>query len=315
MTDNAGLVVGLVGIGRMGGSMARALAREGRRLVIHNRTPDKAQALADALGTGVATVAATPAEVAAAADVTLTMLADDDAVAEVYAGVNGLLSGVRAGTVLVDLSTVMPSTIRVFESRVRAAGAGILDAPVSGSTATAESGQLTLMVGGTAEDLEHARPALEPLAKAIVHVGPLGSGAAMKLAVNTVIFGLNEAVAEALVLAERAGIDRTTAYDVIATSAVGAPFVGYKRAAFLDPEGTPTAFALDLAAKDLRLIAVLADAVGAPIPQAAVNLDVIRAASRDGRGGRDFATVAERLRSLAGAPTPAAGPTGEGPPG
>jgi 3-hydroxyisobutyrate dehydrogenase/2-hydroxy-3-oxopropionate reductase len=113
-----------------------------------------------------------------------------------------------------------------------------------------------------------------------------------------VIFGLNQAVAEGLVLAERAGIDRQVAYDVLATSAVGAPYLGYKRAAFVDPDGTPTAFALDLAAKDLRLIAALADAVGAPIPQSAVNLEVIRAAAGGDRGGRDFATVAAHLRSL-----------------
>jgi 3-hydroxyisobutyrate dehydrogenase/2-hydroxy-3-oxopropionate reductase len=291
-------VVGLVGVGRMGGSMARALARADRRLVLHNRTRDKAEDLAAELGEGVATVVDSPAAVAGEADVVLTMLADDAAVAGVFTGAKGLLAGARPGTVFVDLSTVMPSTLQGLEAPIRATGAGVLDAPVSGSTATAESGQLTLMVGGTEADLERARPALEPLAKTIVHVGPLGAGAAMKLSVNTVIFGLNQAVAEALVLAERAGIDRGTAYDVIANSAVGAPFVGYKRAAFLDPEGTPTAFALDLAAKDLRLITSLAETVGASIPQSAVNLEVIRAASAGGRGGRDFATVATHLRSL-----------------
>ena len=291
-------VVGLVGVGRMGGSMARALAREGRTLVVHNRTPEKAQALVDDLGEGQASVAATPADVARQADVILTMLADDAAVEGVFTQPDGLLAGARPGTVFVDLSTVMPSTIQGLEARIRATGAGALDAPVSGSTATAESGQLTLMVGGTAGDLERARPALEPLAKTIVHVGGLGAGAAMKLAVNTVIFGLNEAVAEGLVLAERAGIDRQVAYDVLATSAVGAPYLGYKRNAFLDPDGTPTAFALDLAAKDLRLITALAEAVGAAIPQSAINLDVIRAAAAGDRGGRDFATVAAHLRSL-----------------
>jgi 3-hydroxyisobutyrate dehydrogenase-like beta-hydroxyacid dehydrogenase len=160
----------------------------------------------------------------------------------------------------------------------------------------AESGQLTLMVGGTAEDLSRARPALEPLAKTIVHVGPLGSGAAMKLAVNTVIFGLNAAVAEGLVLAEAAGVDRELAYDVIAASAAGAPFVGYKRAAFLDPDGTPTAFALDLAEKDLRLIGALAERVGVPMPQATSNREGIRAAAAALGGDRDFSTVAAQLR-------------------
>ena len=250
MTDGGPApVVGLVGTGRMGSSMARALARAGRPLVVYNRSRDRAQALADELG---AQVAGSPAEVAAAADVTLTMLADNAAVAEVYGGERGLIAGARPGSVLVDLSTVTPDALRAFAAAARSAGVGLLDSPVSGSTATAESGQLTLMVGGEAADLERARPALEPLAKAIFHLGPLGTGAAMKLAVNTLIFGLNGAVAEGLVLAELAGIDRAAAYDVLAASAAGAPFVGYKRASFVDPEGTPVAFSLDLAAKDLR---------------------------------------------------------------
>jgi 3-hydroxyisobutyrate dehydrogenase/2-hydroxy-3-oxopropionate reductase len=118
----------------------------------------------------------------------------------------------------------------------------------------------------------------------------------MKLAVNTVIFGLNEALSEGLVLAERAGIARDKAYEVLAASAVGAPYVGYKRAAFLDPDGTPVAFAADLAAKDLRLIAELAEAVELPLPQATTNLAVIDAVIAAGDGGRDFSAVACHLR-------------------
>jgi 3-hydroxyisobutyrate dehydrogenase/2-hydroxy-3-oxopropionate reductase len=224
-----------------------------------------------------------------------------------WRGPKGLIGGARPGTVLVDLSTVTPDTIRALEADVRATGAGILDAPVSGSVTLATSGQLTLMVGGTAEDLERARPALEPLAKTIVHVGPLGSGAAMKLAVNTVIFGLNEAVAEGLVLAEAAGIDRELAYDVIANSAVGAPYVQYKRQAFVDPNGTPVAFALDLAAKDLGLIRVLADRVGLELPQSRIDLEIVNDAS-DAVGGRaDFSAVATHLRNERKAVTHAAG--------
>jgi 3-hydroxyisobutyrate dehydrogenase-like beta-hydroxyacid dehydrogenase len=285
--------VGVVGTGRMGAAMARALAKAGFSLVLHNRTRDRADILASELG---ARVVGTPAEVATLVDITLTMVADEDAVAAVYGGPQGLLAGARSGMVLVDLSTVMPESIRSLEGAAREAGAGILDAPVSGSVTLAESGQLTLMVGGTAEDLSRARPALEPLAKTIVHVGPLGSGAAMKLAVNTVIFGLNAAVAEGLVLAEAAGVDRELAYDVIAASAAGAPFVAYKRAAFLDPDGTPTAFALDLAEKDLRLIGALAERVGVPMPQATSNREGIRATAAALGGDRDFSTVAAQLR-------------------
>ncbi len=286
-------VVALIGTGRMGSAMARALTGAGIPLVVSNRSKERAAALATEVG---ARVADSPAEAAAAADICLTMLADDAAVEAVYRGPRGLLEGARPGTVLVDLSTVTPDTIRSLEEPARAAGLGLLDSPVSGSVATAESGQLTLMVGGEADDLERARPALAPLAKTIVHVGPLGSGAAMKLAVNTVIFGLNEAIAEGLVLAEAAGIDRALAYDVIAASAAGAPFVGYKRAAFVEPERTPVAFGLDLAEKDLRLIGALADSLGVPMPQARTNLDVVRAAQDDIDRGADFSAVATHLR-------------------
>jgi len=214
----------------------------------------------------------------------------------VFRGPDGLLAGARPGNVLVDSSTVAPSTIHGLEADARAAGAGLLDAPVSGSVSLAESGTLTIMVGGDAADLQRARTVLDALAKTVFHMGPLGSGAAMKLAVNAVIFGLNQALAEGLVLAEAAGIERGHAYDVLAASAVGAPYVGYKRAAFLEPDATPVAFALDLAAKDLHLIAELARAVGVPTPQAVANLEAIQAASGGGYGDRDFSTVAEYLR-------------------
>lgn len=285
--------VGLLGTGRMGGAMARALRAAGHDVVVWNRTHAAAEALAREIG---ARSVDRPADVAAEADVSISMLADGAAVDVVYEGPDGLVAGARAGTVLVDSSTVPPDVIRRHEAAIRAVGAGVLDAPVSGSVALAESGKLTLMVGGEAEDVERARPALEAIGAKIFHVGPLGTGAAMKLAVNTVIFGLNQALAEGLVLAERAGIERERAYDVLAASAAGAPYVGYKRAAFLDPEGTPVAFAADLAAKDLRLIADLARSVGHQIPQATTNLGVIEAVIAAGGGDDDFSAVASHLR-------------------
>ena len=287
------VTVGLVGAGRMGSAMARAIHGAGHDLVVWNRTPAAAEALASELG---GRAVGRPADVAAAADITISMLADGSAVDAVYDGPDGLIAGARPGAVLVDSSTVPPAVMRRHESAIRARGAGVLDAPVSGSVALAESGKLTLMVGGQAEDLERARPVLEAYGSTLFHLGPLGSGTAMKLAVNTVIFGLNEALAEGLVLAERAGIARERAYEVLAASAVAAPYVGYKRAAFLDPDGTPVAFAVDLAAKDLRLIAELADAVELAMPQATTNLAVIDAVIAAGDGGLDFSAVATHLR-------------------
>ena len=305
--------VAIVGTGRMGAAMARAIDRAGLDLCVHNRTRDRAAILATQVGCRIAD---TPAEAAATSDVVITMLADDAAVRATWEGPDGLLAGAHQGGVLVDMSTVRPDTIISFGAAARAAGAGILDAPVSGSTQLAEAGSLTLMVGGEAADLERARPALEAVSKTIFHMGPLGTGAAMKLAVNTVIFGLNGALAEGLVLAETAGIDRALAYDVIAAGAAGAPYVGYKRAAFLDPDETLVAFSLDLTDKDLGLITEYAAALGVALPQTAVNRALVRDAAASAGGGSDFASVATELRRRRQAtdPVPAlAGSPGEGP--
>ncbi|MDQ2673160.1 MAG: NAD(P)-dependent oxidoreductase [Chloroflexota bacterium] len=289
--------VAVVGTGRMGSAMARAIARGDGELLLYNRTPDRAKPLADELG---ATLVDSPADAASTADVCITMLADGAAVASVWDGDDGLVSNVRAGAVLVDMSTVPPDTLQPYATRVRERGAGLLDAPVSGSTQLAESGSLTIMAGGEAEDLERARPVLDRLARTVHHVGPLGSGSAMKLAVNAVIFALNNAVSEALVIAERAGIDRALAYEIIATSAAGAPFVGYKREAFVEPETAPIGFSLDLASKDLALITAFADRLGVPVAQAAANATLIGQAAERVGADRDFAQVAAHLRALAG---------------
>ncbi len=285
--------VGLLGTGRMGGAMARALAAGGFEPILWNRSPEPARRLATELG---GRVADRPADVAAAADVCITMLADGAAVDAVYGLPDGLVAGARPGNVLVDSSTVAPGTLGAHASAIRAAGAGVLDAPVSGSVPLAEAGRLTIMVGGDDADVARARPVLDALATTVFHLGPLGTGAAMKLAVNAVIFGLNEALAEGLVLAEAAGIPRQAAYDVLVQSAAGAPYVGYKRPSFVDPDGTPVMFALDLAAKDLGLIGELAAAAGLELPQVASNLAAIRAAAGADHGGRDLATVAGYLR-------------------
>jgi 3-hydroxyisobutyrate dehydrogenase/2-hydroxy-3-oxopropionate reductase len=278
----------------MGSAIARTLARAGGRLVVYNRTPDRAAELAASIGGETAT---TPAEVAARVDVLLSSVADDEALTALYRGPGGVLDGLTARTVAVDLSTILPATIRDLADDVRRRGAGILDAPVSGSVATAEAGRLTIMVGGDAADLERARPVLEAVAARIIHIGELGAGATVKLAVNAIVMSLNEALAEALVLAERAGVPRHLAYEVFASSAVGAPFVQYKQAAFVDPDGTAPAFSIGLAQKDLRLILALAEQVGARMPQTRANLDVLEEAGRAVGTERDFSEVATHLRS------------------
>jgi 3-hydroxyisobutyrate dehydrogenase/2-hydroxy-3-oxopropionate reductase len=310
MTPPAEPTIALLGLGRMGSAIARAIARrladDGGRLVLYNRTAVRADELAAELRAlpGLAeriAVAATPAEAVVGAAVALSSVADDAALAELYRRPDGVLAGLRPPTVAVDLSTVLPATVRALAAEVaERTGAAFLDAPVSGSTATAEAGQLTLMVGGDPAALERVRPVLERFSARIFHLGPSGAGATTKLAVNTVILALNGAVAEALVLAERAGVDRERAYEVFAASAIGAPFVHYKRAAFLDPASVPPAFSVALAEKDIRLALGLAAEVGARLPLGEATLATLLETERAIGPDRDFSEVATYLRRAAG---------------
>jgi 3-hydroxyisobutyrate dehydrogenase/2-hydroxy-3-oxopropionate reductase len=283
----------VIGTGRMGSAMAARLRGAGIAVVVYNRTRERALDLASRCGVEVA---ATAREAAYAAPVVLVSLADDLAAREAYAGPDGIAAGVSEGVVVADTSTVDPLTSAATGELVRAAGAGHLDAPVSGSVPSVERGELAILAGGDAADVERARPVLEHLATRIFHLGPAGSGAVMKLAVNSVLEGFNQALSEGLVLAERAGIDRAAAYEVFAASAIAAPFVNYKKAAFLDPDGTPVAFTLDLVAKDLDLVLGLARRVGVPMRQAATTRAAAADAIRAGWGSRDLSAMAAFLR-------------------
>ena len=288
--------VAVVGAGRMGAAMVGTLCRAGVEVVVYNRTRAKADAAAE--GTEAA-VAATAREAAASAQVVVSSLADDAAVGAAYTGGDGIVAGLQPGAVVCEASTIDPGTVRRLRPLVEDRGASLLDTPVSGSVSSVEAGQLTIMAGGDPAVLERVRPVLDPLAKQIFHVGELGAGAVMKLAVNSVLHGLNLALAEALVLAERAGVERSAAYEVFAASAIAAPFVHYKREAFEHPGRPPVAFSLDLVAKDLDLILALAAQAGAPMEQATTNSRVAEAAVAAGLGDHDLSELATYLRGAA----------------
>jgi 3-hydroxyisobutyrate dehydrogenase-like beta-hydroxyacid dehydrogenase len=280
----------------MGGAMVGTLRRAGFDVIVWNRDRGKCHAVARTSGAEVADRASEAVE---AGDIAITSLADDAAVRAVYADA---LEGFHVGQVVLEMSTIAPETVRAIEPSVRARGAMLLDAPVSGSVPVVERGELLIMAGGDAGALDRARPVLEALSSKIIHVGDLGTGATMKLAVNALVHGLNAALSESLVLAERAGVDRMAAYEVFASGAAAAPFVLYKRAAFERPDETPVAFRLDLVGKDLDLILELASAVGAPMPQAETNREVVRAALATGLADHDISAVAEYLRDVERAP-------------
>jgi len=244
-------------------------------------------------------LARTAREAAASAGTVLVSLADDAAVLTAYDGSDGISAGLCEGTVVVETSTVDPGTVHRVEPLVTARGAALLDGPVSGSIALVQNGQLTFMVGGPPSAVDRVRPVLDLLASHVFHVGPVGSGEVVKLAVNTVLFALNQAVSEALVLGERAGVTREAIYEVLAKSAVGSPFLAYKRAAFEQPDEAPVAFSLELVAKDLDLARQLAARLSVSMPQADTNRGVTAAAIAAGLGERDMSAVAEYLRAEA----------------
>lgn len=289
--------VSVLGMGRMGAAMAKTLSEAGFEVTVWNRSPDPARTVADAIG---ANVAGTPREAAGVADIVLTSLADDGAVRAVYSGPDGIAAGIRPGTVVVEMSTIDPSVVDELGSLVDAAGADLVDAPVSGSVQLVAQGKLTIMAGGDAQAIERARRVLDALSARLFHVGERGSGATIKLAVNALVHGINGALAEALVLAEAAGVERATAYEVFVAGAGGAPFVQYKQAAYQDPDGAPVAFSLDLVAKDLDLITALGERVGVEMPVSLANLALARRAIEAGLGGRDMSALAVFLRD--GAP-------------
>jgi len=280
----------------MGGAIAGTLRRAGFAVVVWNRTRSRAEAVAERCH---AACAETIHEAVSTSDVVLSSLADDRAVEQVYTSVDGVGSALRPGMIVLETSTIAPRTVRGLRPVVEERGAALLEAPVSGSVAFAEQSRLTAIVGGDLMALERARPVLQAFCATILHVGDLGAGATMKLAVNALVHAINVAVSEALVLAERAGVERSAAYEVLAASAGAAPYVLYKRAAFEQPDEAPVAFNLDLVAKDLDLILALASEVGARMDQASVNRSVVAAALEAGLGARDLSAIAVLLRDRA----------------
>ncbi len=285
--------VTVIGLGRMGAAMAGTLARAGFDLTVYNRTR---QAALDVAATTGAAVADTPRTAAAAADIIVSSLADDAAVRAVYFGDSGIAAGVRPDVIVLETSTIDPGVVAEIGELLDTTGAHLFDAPVSGSVSLVEQGALTVMAGGDKQVIDRAMPVLDALAAKVFHVGGRGAGATTKLAVNALVHGINGALSEALVLAEKAGVDRATAYEVFAAGAGGAPFVQYKKAAFADPDGTPVAFSLDLVAKDLELITGLGDRVGVAMPVTQAGLELTRQAIAAGLGDYDMSALAVWLR-------------------
>jgi len=287
--------LGFVGLGVMGGRMAKRLLDARHPVVGYNRTRAKAQWLADA---GLR-LAASPREVAQAADVVFTMVTDTAALEAVTRGPDGILAGLRRGGVLIEMSTVSPEAIRALAADAAARGAELLDAPVSGSPATLEAGQLSFMVGGAETALERVRPYLTAIGPTITHVGALGLAKAMKLAINQGLAVQMLAFAEAVVLAEKAGVARERAVEAVLRSVVASPMLKYRGPFVL---GMPAAawFDVGMMQKDLILSLDLGRAAGVPLPTVSLTNEMLTAARGLGLAGYDFAVVFDVVARLAG---------------
>ncbi len=283
--------IGVAGIGRMGAAIAERLLKHGHSVTVWNRTTAKAQALA-AHG---ATVAATPAELAAASDIVLSILTDAKAVSAAYDGANGLLSGDVKGKLFVEMSTVRPDSQRVLDQRIRSRGAAMIDCPVGGTTGPAREGKLLGFVGGDAADLARARPVLEQLCRRIEHVGPVGAGASLKLAINLPLLVYWQACAEALSLCQPLGLDPARVIDIFADTSGGPNMLktrGPMLAAALGgkiPENVT--FDIDSIRKDLATMIEEGRALGYDLPVTAQALQCFDVASRAGLGKADAAML------------------------
>jgi 3-hydroxyisobutyrate dehydrogenase-like beta-hydroxyacid dehydrogenase len=292
--------VGVAGLGRMGQPIAANVLAAGFPAFVWNRTPDKA---ADLLDRG-ATWAETPAAVAMASDIVLTSLADPAAVETVYFGTDGLLAGVRAGSILADLSTVSPILSRRVAESAGQRGATFLDAPVAGSIKAAAEGQLGVMVGGDRAAYERCEEVFAAIGKAAFYLGPSGSGATMKLASNAILATIIQALAEGVALAEKAGLDPKDIFAVLGASSAAAPVVTAKAATVTERTYLPATFTLALMQKDLWLALSLANELAVPMPATAIAHDMVLAANATGKSGLDFSAVTLLMEELAGAREP-----------
>jgi 3-hydroxyisobutyrate dehydrogenase-like beta-hydroxyacid dehydrogenase len=280
----------------MGSRMAANLARAGFELTVWNRTKAKADQFQTQHG---ATVAGTPAEAAAEAEVAITMGVDGPQVEQVLLGDEGVAQGARGGLLCIDCSTIGPAATRAIGEVLSSRGLALVDAPVTGSAPRAEDGTLTIMVGGSDADVERGRPVLEAMGKLIVHAGPLGHGQMVKLLNNAVAATNAATIAQALIVAARTGVDLRALIEVMGNGAAASTMLDLKAEPMTNHDYT-TLFKLDHMLKDVRLCLEEAQAAGVPFPYAALSRDLLVAASGRGLGDADFSALVEVLEGAAG---------------
>jgi 3-hydroxyisobutyrate dehydrogenase-like beta-hydroxyacid dehydrogenase len=287
--------LGYVGLGAMGGLMAERLMAKGHSVTGYNRTKSKAQGLIDK---GM-TWADSPREVAEASDAVFVMVTNSAALEAVANGPDGLLAGLGAGKLLIDMSTVSPAVSRALAAKVRSTGAAMVDAPVSGSVITLQQGKLSVMVGGEATTFERVKPLLEDVGPRVTHVGPNGLALSMKIAINLSLAVQMLAFSEGVLLAEKSGIPRKVAVDVMTHSVIGSPMVQY-RGPFVLNMPDEAWFDVNMMQKDMLLALEMGRQLDVPLPTTAVTNEMLTAARGMGLAHHDFAIVFEALARMAG---------------
>lgn len=294
----ADLEIGWLGLGSMGSLVVERLLDKGHRVTGWNRTPERGEPL---VARGMRR-AGTPREVAEQADVLFSMLTDAAAVRAVAHGPDGLIAGLRPGAVYADMSTISPAASRAVAEEVKAAGATMLDTPVSGSPTTLKQGKLAIMVGGPAEALERIRPVLLDVGPTVTHIGGNGTAVQTKIAVNLALVVQVIAFCEGVALAEQGGVEREAVVDAMLKSVISSPVLNY-RGPFILEGGMPDEALADvtLQQKDMLLALDEGRRMGSPLPLTAAANEMLNAARGMGIDRNDFVVVHRVYRALAGA--------------
>lgn len=287
--------IGWIGLGNMGTPMSKNLLKAGHEVCVWNRTKSKADEVLEA----GATWADTPAEVAKSADFIFTMVSDGSILQLVSVGESGLVNGLSEGKVVIDMSTVAPAESMVVNDAVTANNCEFLRAPVTGSTVLAQNGTLGILASGNKEAYDQTLPLFEAMGKNQFYLGEGEEARVLKLSINTMIGTSMQMMAEAVVLAEKAGLDVAQVCNVIGGSAVGSPLIGYKVNTLIEGE-YPSAFSTKLMMKDFDLALAAAKQYGVSMPVTAVTRQFLGAADASGRGNKDFSVVTQVLENMCG---------------
>jgi 3-hydroxyisobutyrate dehydrogenase-like beta-hydroxyacid dehydrogenase len=287
--------LGFVGLGVMGSQMVSRLLDQGHTVTGYNRTRTKAQWLIDK---GMKW-AESPRAVATAADVTFAMVTNAAAIAAITDGPDGIIAGLGTGKLFIDMSTVGPEVSRATAAKIRAQGADMVDAPVSGSVITLQQGKLSVMVGGSKETFERVRPLLLDIGPKVTHVGDNGLALSMKIAVNLSLAVQMMAFSEGVLLAEKSGIPREVAVDVLTHSAVASPMIQY-RGPFILQQPDEAWFDCNMMQKDMLLALDLGRQLKVPVPTTAISNDFLTAARGMGWENKDFAVLFDVLARMSG---------------